>query len=82
MEVITNFLRNCLSNHPLLDSPQGARRFRLIVVIVVAMIVVVGMKAGVPATTALLTISGVVVAAAVITRFVLKGITPAETATA
>ena len=71
----------CLPADPTLERHR-ARRFRLGAVIVIGVVVVVGMIAGIPAMTTLGTVAGVVAAAAVVTKFVVKGSAPEQPAQA
>lgn len=68
--------QDCLPADQILDN--GDRRFRLGAVIVIAVVVAVGMVTGIPATTTLVTITGIVAAAAVVSSFVLKGSAPKQ----
>jgi hypothetical protein len=68
---------HCLPIYPTLPLEHNPRRLRIVIVIVIALIVVAGAAAGIAPTTTLLTISGIVTAAAVVSRYVLEGAAPA-----
>jgi hypothetical protein len=71
------FLRwHCLPSHPGVPLERNPRRLRLVIVIVIALTVAGGATAGIAATETLLTISGIVAAAAMVSRYVLRGATP------